>query len=79
MTKLAPPRMVSMMMGMWFMSSFFGNYLCGYIGTYWEKMSHESFFLMLMALSCGAGLCMFALLKPLKKAIGHGKEATVDV
>ncbi|MCX5797705.1 MAG: peptide MFS transporter [Elusimicrobia bacterium] len=78
-TKLAPPRMVSMLMGMWFMSSFFGNYLCGYIGTYWLKMSHESFFLMLMSLACGAGLCMFALLKPLKKAIGHGHEEAVDV
>jgi POT family proton-dependent oligopeptide transporter len=78
-TKLAPPRMVSMMMGMWFLSSFFGNYLCGYIGTYWEKMSHESFFLMLMGLACGAGLCMFALLKTLKRAIGHGQQQTVDV
>jgi POT family proton-dependent oligopeptide transporter len=78
-TKLAPPRMVSMMMGMWFLSSFFGNYLCGYLGTYWEKMSHASFFLMLMGLSCGAGLCMFAVLKPLKRAIGHGHEETVDV
>ncbi|MDD5629480.1 MAG: peptide MFS transporter [Elusimicrobia bacterium] len=78
-TKLAPPRMVSMMMGMWFMSSFFGNYLCGYIGTYWEKMPHESFFLLLMSIACGAGLCMFALLKPLKRAIGHGHAETVDV
>lgn len=78
-TKLAPPRMVSMMMGMWFLSSFFGNYLCGYLGTFWEKMPHENFFLMLMSLSCGAGLCMFALLKPLKRAIGHGHEETVDV
>ena len=78
-TKLAPPRMVSMMMGVWFLSSFFGNYLCGYIGTYWEKMSHESFFLMLMGLACGAGLCMFALLKTLKRAIGHGQPQAVDV
>ena len=78
-TKLAPPRMVSMMMGMWFLSSFFGNYLCGYIGTFWEKMSHANFFLLLMSLSCGAGLCMFAVLKPLKRAIGHGHEEAVDV
>ncbi|MBI4669918.1 MAG: peptide MFS transporter, partial [Elusimicrobia bacterium] len=78
-TKLAPPRMVSMLMGMWFLSSFFGNYLCGYIGTFWEKMSKESFFIMLSILAFGAGLCMFALLRPLKKAIGHGREAKVDV
>ncbi|HAM35301.1 MAG TPA: MFS transporter [Elusimicrobia bacterium] len=78
-TKLAPPRMVSMLMGMWFLSSFFGNYLCGTIGTFWEKMSHESFFIMLTALACGAGTCMFILIKPLKKAIGHGHEEAVDV
>jgi len=78
-TKLSPPRLVSMMMGMWFMSSFFGDYLCGYIGAYWEKMSHANFFLLLMALACASGLCMFALLKPLKKAIGHGHEEVVDV
>jgi POT family proton-dependent oligopeptide transporter len=78
-TKLSPPRLVSMMMGMWFMSSFFGDYLCGYIGAYWEKMSHAHFFLLLMALACASGLCMFALLKPLKRAIGHGHEEAVDV
>ena len=78
-TKLAPPRIVSMMMGMWFLSSFFGDYLCGYLGAYWEKMSHANFFVMLTVMSCAAGLCMFVLLKPLKKAIGHGHEETVDV
>ncbi|MFA6028591.1 MAG: peptide MFS transporter [Elusimicrobiota bacterium] len=78
-TKLAPARMVSMLMGAWFLSSFFGNYMCGFIGGYWEKMSHESFFIMLCALASGAGLCMFALIKPLKRAIGHGHEETVDV
>lgn len=38
-TKMAPARMVSMMMGIWFLSSFFGNYLSGYLGTYWGRMS----------------------------------------
>jgi POT family proton-dependent oligopeptide transporter len=70
-TKVAPARIVSMMMGMWFLSSFFGNYLSGYLGTYWEKMSHGSFFLMLAMLGMGAGLAIFALSKPLKNAVGH--------
>ncbi len=78
-TKVAPPRMVSMLMGAWFLSSFFGNYMCGFIGTFWEKMSHESFFLLLFALACGAGLGMFAVLKPLKKAMSHGREGAVDL
>ena len=49
-TKVAPARIVSMMMGIWFLSSFFGNYLSGYLGTFWEKMPRERFFLMLSVL-----------------------------
>jgi POT family proton-dependent oligopeptide transporter len=69
-TKIAPARIVSMMMGVWFLSSFFGNYLSGYLGTFWEKMPKENFFLLMFALALAAGLAFFALLKPLKKAIG---------
>jgi len=70
-TKIAPARIVSMMMGVWFLSSFFGNYLSGYLGTFWEKMPKEDFFLLMFGLSFAAGLAFFALLKPLKKAIGQ--------
>ena len=70
-TKVAPPQLVSMMMGMWYMSNFFGNYLTGYLGTFYEKMSRDSFFLLLAALAVGAGLAMFVLNRPLKKAVGH--------
>jgi proton-dependent oligopeptide transporter, POT family len=68
-TKIAPARIVSMMMGVWFLSSFFGNYLSGYLGTFWEKMPKENFFLLMFALSFATGLAFFALLKPLQKAI----------
>jgi proton-dependent oligopeptide transporter, POT family len=74
-TKIAPARIVSLMMGVWFLSSFFGNYLSGYLGTFWEKMPRENFFLLMFALSFAAGLAFFALLTPLKKAIGYGKQA----
>ncbi len=72
MTKIAPARIVSMMMGVWFLSSFFGNYLSGYLGTFWEKMSKENFFVLMSVLACTAGLAFFALLKPLKRAIREG-------
>ena len=78
-TKIAPARIVSMMMGVWFLSSFFGNFLSGYLGTFWEKMSKEHFFLLMFALSFTTGLAFFALLKPLKKAIGRGNQAGADV
>ena|SRR6266436_2976297 len=70
-TKVAPARVVSMLMGMWFLSSFFGNFLTGYLGTYYEKMSRESFFLMLTILGVAAGAAIFALRNPLKNAVGH--------
>jgi len=70
-TKIAPARIVSMMMGVWFLSSFFGNYFAGYLGTFWEKMSKENFFLLMFSLSFVTGLAFFALLKPLKKIIGN--------
>ena len=78
-TKIAPARIVSLMMGVWFLSSFFGNYLSGYLGTYWEKMPKEHFFLLMFALSFATGLAFFALLKPLKKAIGQGRQTAADV
>jgi POT family proton-dependent oligopeptide transporter len=78
-TKLAPARMVSMLMGMWFLSSFAGNYLAGYIGMFWERIPKQSFFAILSLLSMGAGLGMLAVLGPLKRAIGHGREKEADI
>jgi POT family proton-dependent oligopeptide transporter len=74
-TKIAPARVVSMMMGVWLLSSFFGNYLSGYLGTFWEKMPKQNFFLLMFSLSFAAGLAFLAILKPLKRAIGYGKHA----
>lgn len=68
-TKQAPARIVSMMMGVWFLSSFFGNYLSGYIGTYYNQIPKEYFFLTLCLLSCGAGVVMLAVSHPIKKVL----------
>ncbi len=70
-TKVAPARLVGMLMGMWFLSSFFGNFLSGYIGTYYERMPRESFFLLLAVLGIASGIAIFALRNPLKNAVGH--------
>ncbi|RYZ73848.1 MAG: MFS transporter [Proteobacteria bacterium] len=70
-TKVAPARIVSMMMGMWFLSSAFGNYLSGYLGTYYEKMPKEYFFGLMAVLSVVAAIAMAAFNKPLRKTIGE--------
>jgi len=63
------------MMGVWFLSSFFGNYLSGYIGTYWEKMPKESFFGLLLVLGVAAGAAIMALNRPLERALAVDGQA----
>ena len=69
-TKLAPGRMVSMMMGIWFLSSFIGNYAAGFLGQYWETMPKDKFFFVMAVIAFVAGLAILLIIKPLKRAIG---------
>jgi proton-dependent oligopeptide transporter, POT family len=72
-TKVSPVRIVSMMMGMWFLSSFFGNFLSGVIGALYEgrTLNAQQFFMLLTGLGIATGLAIFAFNRPLKKVIGH--------
>ena len=69
-TKISPPRIVSMMMGVWYLSSFLGNYASGYLATFASRMSNSSFFLMLAGISLATGALMLAVYAPLRRAIG---------
>lgn len=69
-TKVSPARIVSLMMGMWFLSSFFGNILSGYIGVLYDRWPKGGFFTLLMALGVATGAAIWAFNGPLKKAIG---------
>lgn len=64
--RVAPAKILSMMMGMWFITSFTGNLLQGYIGTYFSVMNKESFFLMCAAIGAGAGVLTWLFNFPLK-------------
>ena len=69
-TKVSPAKLVSMMMGMWFISSFLGNTLSGYIGVYYTIWPKEQFFGFLTVLGLASGIAMWAFNAPLKKIIG---------
>ncbi len=75
-SKLAPTRMVSMLMGIWFMTSAVGTYTAGYLGQFWEQMPKEMFFLMVASIAGLAGLIILLLLRWLKRAIST--EAKVE-
>ncbi len=64
-SRVAPARMVSLMMGVFLGSSFLGNILQGYLGSFWSRMEKPAFFLMLAAIAAAAGLAMLALNRPL--------------
>jgi proton-dependent oligopeptide transporter, POT family len=68
-TKVAPVRVLSMMMGVWLATSFTGNFLAGYLGTYWSSMSKPNFFLMLAIISGISGLFIALVSRPLRAAL----------
>ncbi len=59
-TKVAPVRILSMMMGVWLATSFVGGFLAGYLGSFWSRMEKPTFFLMIAAIAAAASVAIFA-------------------
>jgi len=74
-TKVSPARIVSMMMGVWFLSSFFGNFLSGVIGVLYTRWPHEAFFALLTALGLGSGALIWLFNRPLRTAMAGASTA----
>lgn len=70
-TKVAPKRIVSMMMGVWFLSSFVGNYMTGYLGTFYSIMKPDEFFMMLTAIGLATGTLFYITRRPLERILGR--------
>ncbi|MEA2993812.1 MAG: proton-dependent oligopeptide transporter, family [Alphaproteobacteria bacterium] len=65
-SKLAPAGILSMMMGLWLASSFTGNFIAGWLGSFWSSMDKANFFLMIAAVAAAAGAAIWGLNRPLK-------------
>jgi proton-dependent oligopeptide transporter, POT family len=59
-TKVAPLRILSMMMGVWLATSFIGGFLAGWLGSFWSRMEKPEFFLMIAAIAACASVAIFA-------------------
>jgi POT family proton-dependent oligopeptide transporter len=68
-TKVSPARIVSMMMGVWFLANFIGNYMNGYLGTFYERWPKAQFFTLMTAIAVIAGIVLFILAKPLDRIV----------
>jgi POT family proton-dependent oligopeptide transporter len=64
-TKVAPTRVVSLVMGLWLATSFTGNLIGGWLGSFWTAMDKGHFFMMIAAIAACAGLVILAFNRPL--------------
>jgi POT family proton-dependent oligopeptide transporter len=67
--RVAPQQVLSMMMGMWFITSFVGNTLAGYMGSFWDKLDKTEFFLIVAAIPAAAAVVIWVFDRPLKPII----------
>jgi proton-dependent oligopeptide transporter, POT family len=82
-TKLAPPRLTSLMMGFWFFATAIAEYLAGYLAGFTDRVERgemfhllggqADFFLIFLISSVATGLVLFAL-APLVKRLSHGRD-----
>ena len=69
-TKLAPPRIVGIMMGVWFLSIAAGNKAAGYAAGLFDTLPLPKLFGSVGIMTIAAGLILFMLLVPIKKLMG---------
>jgi POT family proton-dependent oligopeptide transporter len=68
-SKVAPVRHISMMMGVWLGTSFLGNFLAGYLGSFWSSMDKPAFFMMIASIAFAAAVAIWAVERPLRSAL----------
>jgi proton-dependent oligopeptide transporter, POT family len=68
-SKVSPGRVVSIMMGVWFLTSFVGNLVGGWLGSFWTVMDKSAFFLMIACVAALAGLVILMFNRPLRAAL----------
>lgn len=66
-SKIAPARIISLMFAANFAPNFLGGgFMQGWLGTYWERMQHPQFFLMIAGIGFISGAIIWAMEKPLR-------------
>jgi POT family proton-dependent oligopeptide transporter len=69
-TKLAPTRIVGLMMGVWFLSNAFGNKLAGWSAGFISTLPLPTLFGVTAGVSLAAALIMFLLIRPVRGLMG---------
>jgi POT family proton-dependent oligopeptide transporter len=65
MTKLAPPKIVSLVMGIWFLGAAVGNFLAGQAASFYESLPMPTLLTAVAILPMVLGVLMFVFRKRL--------------
>jgi proton-dependent oligopeptide transporter, POT family len=68
-SKVAPAHLVSTLMGLWLATSFVGNLLAGWLGSFWSEMDKVLVFIMIAGIAVVAGAIILAFDRPLQSVI----------
>jgi POT family proton-dependent oligopeptide transporter len=71
MTKLAPARVTSLMMGVWFLAASIGNYMAGFLLRFYESFALPTLFTVVAGFALFAALIMALLVKPIKNMLAR--------
>lgn len=69
-SRMAPRRMISTMMGVWLAASFIGNFGAGWLGASWGSMDKTSFFCLIALVVAFGGLMIFFLKYMIRRVMG---------
>jgi POT family proton-dependent oligopeptide transporter len=69
-TKLAPPRIVGLMLGVFFLSISFGNKLGGYCAGFFDRLPLPKLFGAVAGTTLAAAFILFLLVKPIRRLMG---------
>ncbi len=70
-SKLAPARFATMLMGVWMLTSAFGNFAAGAMGEIWGTIPPTDFFLLAAGVVAGSAVVLFVLVRAVTAAM-HG-------
>ncbi len=70
-SKLAPLKFASLLMGTWFLSSFFGNLIAGLFAGFYDKISHTLFFAILALVAFLIAIILTLISPTLRRWMGQ--------
>jgi POT family proton-dependent oligopeptide transporter len=63
-------------MGVWLATSFVGNFIGGWLGSYWSSMDKAMFFVMIASVAAFAGFVILVFSRLLRGVLHEGHAST---